>query len=127
MPPRNDEFPVIVEPGPNVAEMLMSDQWKWTESIEPADGWVDLLPLVDVDGGAVRGTWRTEGEALVLVAGGPAGLMLPVEPHGSFELRSRFYRQQNNGGAVKFWLPVGTGQASLVLNGQNSRHGIERQ
>ncbi len=61
----------------------------------------------------------------MLVAGGLSGLMLPVEPHGSFELRSRFYRQQNNGGAVKFWLPVGTGQASLVLNGQNSRHGIE--
>lgn len=81
-------------------------------SIRPADGWVDLLPLIDLERAVVSGTWKIretdEGKTLTIADVSrdiePARLTLPCRPAGGYELAFTFTRT-SGAGAVRIILP----------------------
>ena len=88
------------------------------------DGWFDLLSIAEVDRDETGAEWRREGSDLVLVWGELAGLRFLADAGPRYELRSRFYRRED-GGAVKFWLPVPGGHACLSFNDWDAYHGLQ--
>jgi serine/threonine protein kinase len=51
---------------------------------------IDLMPLLDPVGGAVKGTWARSGDDLVSSADTPATLQLPYRPTGEYDVFAEF-------------------------------------
>jgi len=78
--------------------------------------WVNVLPLVDPEKDAVKGTWKREGHAVVLKkAERYDRFVLPVIPKGSYRLHVEFVRVSGDG-TVTVILPVGSTQVALLLS-----------
>jgi len=93
-----------------------------SQTIKPADGWVDVLSLVNVVGDSMRdgGTWTREGDALRSPTQQFARIAVPVQPKGTYHLRAEFTRVAGSG-AISLYLPVGEGQVLFVADGWNSK------
>jgi len=72
--------------------------------------WVELLPLVSLPADVVSGTWKRKDDALSITeAGKETVAMLPIVPHGSYELQVVFAR--TSGKELVAWLlPMGEGR-----------------
>lgn len=70
-------------------------------SAESEGKWIDLLKQVDTEKQAVQGTWTKSDNGLNVNAATGARLVLPFEPKGEYDFRTRFTRK--------------TGQHSIAL------------
>ena len=105
---------------------LPNDSAQKAASVKPtaSDDWVDLLETVDVDRDTTGATWQREGNDLVLASGQLAGLQVTDDVPAMYEVRSRFYRRED-GGSIKFWLPIPGGHAGLSFNDWFKFHGLQ--
>ena len=103
------------------AERLETDS---ENRITPADGQVDLLPLIDAKTHAVSGIWkRTEaGVTRIQKHGGAKSLAVPVLIDGSYELLAT-YRAKSGAAqrATRFVLPFGVGRGGVTFGRDNKK------
>jgi serine/threonine protein kinase len=87
-------------------------------ALKPADGWVDVLPLVDVkrDAQGGGGTWTKAAAALRSPSQEFARIVVPVRPGTNYQLRSEFTRVEGYG-PVDFFLPVAGRHVQFVVDG----------
>ncbi|MGQ0633487.1 MAG: serine/threonine-protein kinase [Planctomycetaceae bacterium] len=96
--------------------------------ILPADGWQELLPLIDVTRDVVAGEWSCTAEALRVRNepddARPARLHFPVQPSGGYDFAFTFVRQ-TGAEPLAVLLPVGT-RAVVVKFAEPARAGGTR-
>ena len=112
----------VVEP-----ERVWGTPPKPGNSINRGDGWIDLVPLIDLKQDVFSGNWRRSGDLLISdekkVTGTSANkTVLPVLLPNSYELRFRF-RTASSTNRLRLPLPVGDGRGALVL-GFNGGNGV---
>lgn len=81
-----------------------------------AEGWIDLLALVDPAKATVAGKWERKGSTLAIVSPAHFGrIMIPVDPNGGYETHIKFVRTSGDN-AVGVILPVGSTAINLQLS-----------
>ena len=82
----------------------------------PEAEWIDLLKLAHPAEHALRGRWSRLPGGLHVAPGPGAGLVLPVQPDGSYELELQVRPEAGNGkGVVAVALPVGRTAVEVIL------------
>jgi len=88
-----------------------------------AEGWIDVLKLVDLAKDQVRGQWQRTDAGLAGASPNGAGRVeVPLALSGNYELEFRFVRTDGDG--VAAILPLGSTSAMLVL-GKESASGLQ--
>ena len=117
---RDHESPVLSQQAPGDENPKLATRGLAHQTILPADGWIDLSTLIDVDRDAVFGKWKRQDEALIGSDPGrdslAARLILPCRTAGGYELSFRL-RRIDGESAVTLILPVGGRSVALVLAG----------
>jgi len=88
-----------------------------------AEGWIDVLKLVDLAKDQVRGQWQRTDAGLAGASPNGAGRVeVPLALSGNYELEFRFVRTDGDG--VAAILPLGSTSAMLML-GKESASGLQ--
>jgi hypothetical protein len=106
--PTADSEPVRVVP-------LRSGQLK----VEPADGWVDLTPLIDPARDTLADVWKKDSDGF-LNEGPLARLRMPARTTGNYECRLAFTVLPNRPNMFGCVLPVGNHHAMLKIDSVTS-------
>jgi len=117
---RNRESPVLAQQSHSAENPKLAARGLAHQTILPADGWIDLSTLIDVDRDAIFGKWKRQDEVLIGSDPGRDGLaarlVLPCRTAGGYELSFRLRRIEGES-AVTLILPVGGRSVALVLAG----------
>ncbi|HEY1066393.1 MAG TPA: hypothetical protein VGE52_09800 [Pirellulales bacterium] len=93
----------------------------------PVGKWVSVLPLINLKAGTTGGKWRWEGESAINEPGKMAGLAIPIELDGSYDVQIRFSRREGSDMVQSFY-PFGVSKFQVTLcNILAGVHGIYQQ
>ena len=76
-------------------------------TVDADDGWVDILPIIDVEADSEEGGWQRDDRGVVRVEQDASTLRVPVEIHGNYELRTKFLRDDEEESGQGLILPIG--------------------
>ena len=79
------------------------------------DGWVDLLPRIDVDRNRVAGEWSLSQTGVTTQASPGARLTIPVTPPREYDFRVRFTRRSGRHSIALIFVS-GRGQATVEVD-----------
>jgi hypothetical protein len=113
----------IAKLGPPPSELLVGGgEPEGADTVSPG-GWIDLLPRIDTTRDAVGGSWKRQGEAIVVAAGDFARLMLPLRlAQADYDIEIEFARSEGTEG-VGLILPVAGSQVAFLMSAANGTTG----
>jgi hypothetical protein len=88
---------------------------------EPTEAVIDLLPLIDPQKHAIRGTWKLENGALVSDATQAAVIEIPYLPPDEYDFRIVFTRQSGNEGGICQFLSHAECRFTWLMAGWGSK------
>ena len=102
---------------PSLAGWFRSGGGNQREPVEQVgvNGWIDLLPPIDLDREAVSGSWRKVGSVLTVDATSNARLTLPYQPPREYDFEVVFTRR-SGGDSIALHFVHGSGQASFEID-----------